>query len=118
MIAAHMDEIGFLVKFIDKSGFLRILPLGGWDPRQMNAKQVVVSTKNGPLKGLLMYESKPTHLLGEGEGKNAQKVESFFVDLGLTAEEVNDKVKLGDPVTMDRSFDKIGNHYACKSMDD
>src|SRR5690348_8259560 len=42
MIAAHMDEIGFIVKFIDDKGFARIQPLGGWDPRQMFSQRVKV----------------------------------------------------------------------------
>jgi putative aminopeptidase FrvX len=118
MIAAHMDEIGFLVKYIDRQGFLRLLPLGGWDPRQMNAQQVVVRTSTGLLPGVLMYETKPAHLLGEGEGKGAQKVETFFVDLGMTGEEAAEKVSVGDSVTMDRPFTRIGSMLTCKAMDD
>jgi len=116
MIAAHMDEIGFAVKFIDSSGFLRIQTLGGWDPRQMNAQRVIVQTKDGDLPGVLMYSSKPAHLLtGDEKG---QKHDEFFVDLGLSVEEVKEKVRLGDAVTMERPLLQLGNLITSKTMDD
>ncbi|AIE87158.1 M42 family metallopeptidase [Fimbriimonas ginsengisoli] len=117
MIAAHMDEIGFCVKFIDDKGFVRLQTLGGWDPRQMNAQRVIVGTKDGPLRGVLMYSSKPAHLLTEGE-KKGQNHDEFFVDLGLSGEEAKAKVRIGDPVTMDRGFFQLGNLLTCKTMDD
>ncbi len=116
MLAGHMDEIGFAVKYIDKDGFLRLHTLGGWDPRQMNAQRVVVQTREGALKGVLMYSSKPAHLL-TGEQK-AQKHEEFFVDLGLTGEQAKAKVRIGDSVTMDRDFMQLGSLLTCKTMDD
>lgn len=117
MIAAHMDEIGFIVKYIDGNGFIRLQTLGGWDPRQMNSQRVLVHTKEGPLNGVLMYSSKPAHLLEPGEGKD-QKHDNFFVDLGMSADDVKSKVRLGDPVTMDRNLVQMGNHLTCKAMDD
>lgn len=117
MIAAHMDEIGFVVKHIDSNGFLRIHTLGGWDPRMMNAQRVVVQTSEGILKGLLMAAVKPAHLLTDGD-KGQQKTDDFFVDLGLTGDEVKSKVKIGDSVTMDRTFEPVGNLLTGKAMDD
>ncbi len=118
MIAAHMDEIGFVVKFIDKDGFLRLNPIGGWDPRQMNAQRVKVGSRDGGLSGVLMYGTKPAHMLTEGEIKEGQKHDNFFVDLGLSADDVKAKVRLGDQVTMDRSFNQTGGLLTCKAMDD
>src|SRR5690349_13994400 len=63
MLAAHMDEIGFVVRYIDSKGFLRIQTLGGWDPRMMAAQRVFVHTKGGALNGVLMPGVKPKHLL-------------------------------------------------------
>lgn len=118
LIAAHMDEIGFVVKYIEDSGFLRLHPLGGWSPRQMNSQRVVVGTKGGALRGVLMYESKPKHMLTEAEEREAQKIERFFVDLGLSGEEAKQQISLGDPVTMDRDFLRLGKLLTCKTMDD
>lgn len=118
MIAAHMDEIGFVVKHIDKEGFLRLNPLGGWDPRQMNSQRVIVTTKDGPLTGCLMYGTKPAHLLSDAEKGAGQNLDSFFVDLGLSGDDVKAKVRIGDQVTMDGRFAEIGNHFSCKTMDD
>jgi len=118
MIAAHMDEIGFVVKFIDKDGFLRLQTIGGWDPRQMNSQRVIVSTKDEDLQGVLMYATKPAHLLSEAETREGQKHDNFFVDLGLPADTVKEKVRLGDQVTMDRNLVKLGNLLTCKTMDD
>ena len=118
MIAAHLDEIGFLVKFIDSSGFIRLQPLGGWDPRQMNSQRVEVQTPEGPLVGALMYGTKPAHLLTDAETKEGQKLDNFFVDLGLSADAVKAKVPIGSPVTMHRPLEQIGNLLTCKTMDD
>ncbi|RYG40114.1 M42 family peptidase, partial [bacterium] len=80
MIAAHLDEIGFLVRFVDEDGFLFLQPLGGFDPRQMNSKRVRVTTDTETLAGTLNYGTKPKHLLSDDEAKAGQKIESFFVD--------------------------------------
>lgn len=45
MIAAHMDEIGFIVKYIDDNGFLRFHTLGGFDPKTLTAQRVLVHGK-------------------------------------------------------------------------
>jgi tetrahedral aminopeptidase len=118
MIAAHMDEIGFIVKFIDDKGFLRIQPLGGWDPRQMFSQRVFVHAKNGPLNGVLMYSSKPKHMLTEDELRKGPEMSNFFVDIGMSGDDAKKAVQLGDMVTMNRTLQQMGDLLTCKAMDD
>ncbi|MDA3779970.1 MAG: hypothetical protein PF487_07110, partial [Bacteroidales bacterium] len=42
MLAAHMDEIGFIVSYIDENGFVRFHPLGGFDPKTLTSQRVIV----------------------------------------------------------------------------
>ncbi len=118
MLAAHMDEIGFIVKFIDDKGFIRIQPLGGWDPRQMNSQRVFVHTQNGPLPGVFMFSTKPKHLLTPEEANKGQTTDGFFVDLGLSGDDCKTKVRIGDMVTMNRTLQEMGSLLTCKCMDD
>lgn len=118
MIAAHMDEIGFVVKYIDDKGFIRLNPLGGWDPRQMFSQRVQVRTKDGYIPGTLNYGTKPKHLLSDAEMNQGPKIDNFFVDLGLPADQVRERVAIGDPVTMDRPLQEIGDCLTNKAMDD
>ncbi len=119
MIAAHMDEIGFVVSYIDKEkGWLRLVPLGGHDPRNMIAQRVLVSTANGDLPGILFPGIKPPHIASEEDRKKQPKVSDFFVDLGLSGAAVREKVSIGDPVTLLREFVEIGDCYSSKAMDD
>ena len=62
MLAGHMDEIGFLVRFIDDRGFLRLQPLGGHDSRNMVGRRVVVCGE-ADLSGILYPSRKPPHLM-------------------------------------------------------
>lgn len=118
MIAAHMDEIGFRVRFIDDRGFLRLHPVGGWDARALFAQRVRVHGFGGQaLPGTLMPASKPKHLLTDKEASHPLKIESFFVDLGLPAEEVRKQVEVGDMVTMDRTCERMGELVVSKSLD-
>lgn len=118
MLAAHMDEIGFIVKHIDDRGFLRVQTLGGWDPRQMFSQRVFVHTTKGPINGLLVYGTKPKHMLTPEETNKAPVVDNFFVDIGMDAKAAKKAVRLGDMVTMNRSFQRMGKLMTCKSMDD
>jgi endoglucanase len=118
MVAAHTDEIGFLVKYIDDKGFLRLQTLGGHDPANMVSQRVVVTTVGDEaLRGVLQPQRKPPHLATE-EDKKPPKAEEFFVDLGMPAEEVKEKVRVGDYAVMDRSLEKVGANYVGKAMDD
>ena len=119
MIAAHMDEIGFMVKYVDDRGFLRLLPIGGWDPRNMVAQRVFVHGVGGEtLRGTLMPGGKPIHLLTPDEAKQPPKIEEFFVDLGLPGDRVKALVEQGDMVTMDRTCERIGDTVVSKTLDD
>jgi len=118
MIAAHMDEIGFIVKHVDDKGFARIQPLGGWDPRQMFSQRVKVHTQKGMVNGLLNFSTKPKHLLTEAEASKKPEIDGFFIDMGMTGDEAKKKVRLGDMVTMDRTFQEQGALMTCKCMDD
>lgn len=118
MLAAHMDEIGFMARYIDERGFVRVQPLGGFDPRTLVAQRVVLHTRDGQrLRGVLTPATKPIHLLGD-ERPGAPKLEEFYVDLGLPGAEVKRLVSLGDSITMDRTFERVGENVIGKAMDD
>jgi tetrahedral aminopeptidase len=118
MVAAHMDEIGFFVRHIDDNGFIRLQPLGGHVPANMVSQRVIVTTAGGDsLRGALQPTRKPPHLQREGDRK-VPKVEEFYVDLGMPADEVKEAVRVGDYATMDRTLEKVGGNYLGKAMDD
>lgn len=118
MLAAHMDEIGFAVRHITDKGFLKISPLGGWDPRMMAAQRVKVRTRSGELLGVMMPGTKPKHLLSDADMKMGWTTDDFFVDCGLSGDEAKEKVSIGDMVTMDRGLQQMGDLLTCKAMDD
>ena len=117
-VSAHMDEIGFIVKHIEEDGYLRIHPVGGFDPRVLVAQRVHVHGFAGEtLLGAVQPASKPIHLL-EGELKPA-KIEELVVDVGLTGDDVRKRVEIGDMVTLARTFETLGEtSVMSKSLDD
>ncbi|MDE2125126.1 MAG: M42 family metallopeptidase [Armatimonadetes bacterium] len=118
MVAAHLDEIGFMVKHVDKRGFLRLKPVGGWDARNMVAQRVLVHGYRGAvLRGALMQASKPIHMLSADDARKPPRVEEMFVDLGMPADRVKAEVEPGDMVTMDRTAERIGDVVVSKTLD-
>lgn len=117
-MAAHMDEIGFIVRYLEDSGYIRLQPVGGFDPRTLVAQRVSVHTReNGVLVGTLMPGLKPIHLQQPGEKKELELTD-LFVDLGMKADAVKNQVTIGDMVTMRREFEEIGDMVISKSLDD
>jgi tetrahedral aminopeptidase len=118
MIAAHMDEIGFLVSHIDDKGFLRIQPVGGFDARVLVAQRVRVHGFDGEsYLGALQTGGKPIHLLDPSEVK-PPRVDELFVDLGMSADEVRERVEVGDFITLDRPLERVGASVLSKALDD
>ena len=117
-LMAHMDEIGFLVSKIETEGFIRVMPVGGVDPRVFGAQQVIVHGRQD-LCGVV--GSIPPHLQKKSptpEGKEALPVEESFIDLGLPPEKVTQSVAVGDPVTFaTRSWENESSFFG-KALDD
>ena len=116
MLLCHMDEIGFLVSHIDKKGFLYLQPVGGFDPRNLFSRRVLVCTDDGDLKGVMNPGGKPVHISSPEDRKKVPEVTEFFVDLGM-GEAARDKVKIGDYVVMDEPFLEMGDKYVSKALD-
>jgi len=114
MVAAHLDEIGFIITHIDEQGFLRFHTLGGFDPKTLTAQRVIVHGKKD-LIGVM--GSKPIHVMSADERNKPAKTEEFFIDLGMPKEEVEQFISIGDPVTRERSLIQMGQCINCKSLD-
>ena len=114
MVAAHMDEIGFIVNHIDDKGFLRFLPLGGFDPKTLTAQRVLVHGREDVL-GVL--GCKPIHIMKPEDRKNVIPLTDYFVDTGLPKEEVEKLISVGDPISRERGLVEIGDCVTSKSLD-
>lgn len=114
MVAAHMDEIGFIVTHIDDKGFLRFHTLGGFDPKTLTAQRVIV---HGTKDIVGVMGSKPVHLMTPEEKNKVTQTVDYFIDLGLSKKEVEKIVSVGNPVTRQRDLIEMGNCVNCKSID-
>jgi len=114
MLAAHLDEIGFIVSHIDEQGFLRFNTLGGFDPKTLTAQRVIIQGKKD-LIGVM--GSTPIHVMTPEEKTKLPKTTDFFIDLGMPKEEVEKYITIGDPVTRDRELIEMGDCVNCKSID-
>lgn len=114
MLAAHMDELGFLVTHVDDNGFIRVVPLGGFDPKTKVAQRVIV---HGTEDLLGVMGAKPIHIMTPEERKALPKPDDHFIDVGLPAERVREIVRKGDPVTRERTLARLGDLVTCKSLD-
>ncbi len=116
MLLCHMDEIGFLVSHITDKGFIYVHPVGGFDPRNLFSRRVLVSTAGGDLKGVMNPGGRPVHISTPEERKKVPEVSNFVIDLGL-GEKTKEKVKIGDMVTMDEPLIEIGDKIVSKALD-
>ncbi len=114
LVAAHLDEISFITTHIDDDGFLRIHPLGGFDPKTLTAQRVIVHGRKD-LIGVM--GSKPIHIMKPEERNKAPQMQDYFVDLGLPKSEVEKWVSVGDPITRERELIEVGECVNSKSID-
>lgn len=116
MLAAHMDEVGFIINNISDDGMLKFRPVGGIDPRILPSKRVKIGPDGIP--GILGI--KAIHLQEPGERKNSVKIKQMYIDIGVQNKEQAQKlVNLGDYVVFDSEFVQFGkNNVKGKALDD
>lgn len=115
MLAAHMDEIGLMVKDIEENGFLKFTNIGGIDPRTILGQEVIVHGKEN-LYGVI--GAKPPHLQEPEEQDKAIKMEDMSIDIGFSYDKVKNLVQIGDSITINRSVIELKNgRIAGKALD-
>jgi len=117
MLLCHMDEIGFYVSHIDDKGFLWLDPAGGFDPRNLFSRRVLVCTDDGDRVGVMNPGTPPIHLSEAEDRKKVPDLKEFYVDLGLSKEKVEQHVQIGDYVVMDEPFIEVGDKLVSKALD-
>ena len=121
LIPGHIDEIGFVVSGIHKSGFLTFNTLGGWFDQVLLAQRVTVRTmRKGDRLGVIT--SVPPHVLTPEERKVLVTKDKMFIDVGCTSKEEVEKdgIRIGDPVVPVSAFHVMANgkSYMSKAFDD
>ncbi|MCK5279157.1 MAG: M42 family metallopeptidase [Cyclobacteriaceae bacterium] len=114
MVAAHMDEIGFVVTHIEDGGFVRFHTLGGFDPKTLTAQRVNIHGKE-TIHGVM--GTKPIHVMAEEEKTKMPKTTDYFIDTGMKKEALEKLIKVGDPITWERELVEMGDCVNCKSID-
>ncbi len=114
MVAAHMDEIGFVVTHLEDGGFVRFHTLGGFDTKTLTAQRVNIHGKE-TIPGVM--GTKPIHVMDPEERTKMPKVKDYFIDTGMEKEDLEKLVKVGDPITWERELVEMGECVNCKSID-
>lgn len=108
MVAAHMDEVGFMLAAITEEGFFRVIPLGGWNPQVVSAQRFTLQTNKGNYP--VVSSSIPPHLL-RGKESKSQKVEDILFDGGFSSKEEAEEygVRPGDTIVPDVETIQMAN---------
>lgn len=119
LVAAHMDEVGFMVSGHDSDGSLRLEVVGGVDERVLLGKPVQIGA--GRVPGVIA--ALPVHLLPADRRLTPVKVSALRIDLGVdSAEAARRLVKLGERGTFAASLDVLGQGASAslrgKALDD
>jgi endoglucanase len=110
MLAAHLDEVGFIVKRIDDNGFIYFQTVGGWWGQVLLAQRVVITNAMGQkFNGVI--GSKPPHVLPIDARNKPVEIKDMFIDLGVKDKEEVTKlgIKIGDMITPDSKFSEMNN---------
>lgn len=118
MLAAHMDEIGLMVQYIDEKGFIRFVGVGGWYNPVLVSQRVILHGEKGDIPGVLGM--KPPHVMEEADRKKPIELANLFIDVGAhSAEEVEAMgITVGTTVTIDREYQPLaGTVVTGKALD-
>ena len=120
MLAAHMDEVGLIVKHINKEGYISFVKIGGIDDRVLLNQRVKIRTRyhlKGSVTGVI--GTRPYHLQKDKKEKEVIKHTDMFIDIGAkNKKEAEKRVSIGDPVMFIPNFEALNKDLFCgKALD-
>ncbi len=100
VIEGHIDEIGFIITYVDDEGFIWFDKIGGWDDQVVVGQRVLIASETGEVRGVI--GKKAAHLLKPADRQKVTEVCDLWVDVGAAnkAEALN-RVQIGDPIVLD-----------------
>ena len=108
MLAGHIDEIGYMVNYIDEEGFIYFSAIGGIDPHLIPGQRVWIKTKKGKILGVI--GRKPIHLIKELERKKVAGIDQMWIDIGSQSfEQTKEIVEIGDVAVSAVGFEMLNN---------
>ena len=117
----HLDEVGFYVKKIEDSGFIRVVNAGGLWPHVLLAQEVMITTREGKeIYGLISAPA--PHGMPAEVMKTVKQLDELFIDIGVCdKQEAEDLgIRIGDMITLVSEFREMANpnYLMAKAWDD
>ena len=116
VLAAHVDEIGMMVKHIDEKGFIRFQPLGGLNAQVLVSQRVIVHghghAKNR-VGGVIVPDTRPD------AKEKVTPLDELYIDVGLPGDTVRERVEVGDIITFAPKVEALNEKvYVGRNFDD
>lgn len=104
MLAGHMDELGLIITYVNKDGFIYFDTIGGHDLSVISGRRVIIQTEAGPVKGVT--GKRAIHLMDDEDRKKVPKKHEIWIDIGARSKaEALERVAIGDVATYDHEFE-------------
>jgi putative aminopeptidase FrvX len=108
MMTGHMDELGFIITYVDDEGFLYFDTMGGFDLSTISGRRVSIMTRNGIVKGVTGRRA--VHLLNQEERKKVPEKHNLWIDIGATDKaDALKKVEIGDVAVYNQAFELMND---------
>ena len=106
MFSGHMDELGLIITYVNKDGFIYFDTIGGHDKTIISGRRVIIQTAHGLVKGVT--GKRAIHLMEEADRKKVPEIHEIWMDIGAkTKAEALKRVAIGDVATYDHEFEII-----------
>jgi len=109
LLDAHMDEPGFIVKYMSPEGYLYLNQVGYVNDSVLPGQRFVVLTRSGPVRAVSGVKS--FHLTTSEERTQPPSWENIWLDVGARNREESRKmgIRIGDPIVFERDFAELAN---------
>jgi endoglucanase len=106
MLAGHMDELGLIITYVNKEGFLYFDTIGGHDLSVISGRRVLIQSAHGIVRGVT--GKRAIHLLDDDERKKVPKKHEIWIDIGARSKaEALERIAIGDAATYDHELELI-----------